>query len=142
MIEVKDNEAVIKYELRELKSTDLGAICKIIMAIGIKEFKNILADENIKALIEESKAEGKVDKNGKVDREAVGFGIIFDVASIIISNIPKAEKEIQSFAASVAGMKITEIQELSFADYGEMLMKIVMKDDFKDFFGRAIKLFK
>lgn len=130
-IETKD-EAVKKYELRDLKATDMGAICKIISAIGIREFKTCFADDSIKELIAE----------GKSNAEVVGFGIIFDIAGIIISNIPKVEKEIQSFLASVAGVKVTEIQELSFADYGEMIMEVVMKDDFKDFFGRVIKLFK
>lgn len=139
MIEVKDTENIEtveviakKYELRELKATDMGAICKIVSAIGIREFKSCFAGDELQGLIAE----------GKNNAEAVGFSIVFDIAGIIISNIPKAEKEIQSFLASVANMKITEIQELSFADYGEMLMEVVMKDDFKDFFGRVIKLFK
>lgn len=129
-----DSEVAKKYELRNLKATDMGAICKIITAIGIKEFKECFATDNIKELIAKSKS--------KVNAEIVGFGIVFDIASIVISNIPKAEKEIQSFLASVAGMKVTEVQNLSFADYGEMIMEVVMKDDFKDFFGRVIKLLK
>lgn len=141
MIEVTEatNEVVTEetsesksYELRELKSTDMGAICKIVTAIGIREFKQCFSDENVRAIIGE----------GKVNVEAVGLGIMFDIAGIIISNIPKAEVEIQTFLASLAGVKLAEIKEMSFADYGEMIIDVVMKDDFKDFFGRVIKLFK
>ncbi len=120
------------YELRELKATDMGAICKIVTAIGIREFKQCFSDDNVRAIIGE----------GKVNVEAVGLSIMFDIAGIIISNIPKAEVEIQAFLASLAGVKLAEIKEMSFADYGEMIIDVVMKDDFKDFFGRVIKLFK
>lgn len=125
-------EIVKKHELRGLKATDMGAICKIIAAIGIREFKMCFDNENVKALI----------KQEKVNTEALGFSIVFDIADIIIANIPKAEKEIQNFLASVADMSISEVKDLSFAEYGEMIMEVVTKDDFKDFFGRVIKLFK
>ena len=125
-------EKLKKHELRDLKATDMGAICKIIAAIGIREFKTCFDNENVKVLI----------KQEKVNTEALGFSIVFDIASIIITNIPKAEKEIQNFLASVADMSISEIKDLSFAEYGEMIMEVVTKDDFKDFFGRVIKLFK
>ena len=120
------------YELRTLKATDMGAICKIVTAIGIREFKQCFLDENVKAIIGE----------GKVKAEAVGLGIMFDIAGIIISNIPKAEVEIQAFLASLAGVKVLEIKEMSFADYGEMIIEVVMKEEFRDFFGRVIKLIK
>ena len=117
------NETV--YELRPLVASDMGAICKIITAIGVKEFKRCFNPEDFK---------------GK-DVEAVGFGVVFDIAGIIISNIPKAEEEVQSFIASLTGMKVAEVQKMPFADYGELIMEVVMKDDFRDFFKRVMKLF-
>lgn len=128
-IEIEETK---KYELRGLKATDLGHICKIISTIGIREFKSCFENKELK----------KVIASGKIDTKSIGFGIMFDLAGIIISNIPKAEKEIQMFVASVAGMKVSELQEVPFAEYGEMIIAICMKEDFKDFFGRAIKLFK
>ena len=113
------------YELRSLVASDMGAICKIISAIGIKQFKECFKVEDF--------------QNGNL--EQVGFGVIFDVAGIIISNIPKAEDEIQTFLASLTGMKVAEIKKLPFADYGEMIMEVVMKEDFRDFFKRVMKLF-
>lgn len=121
-----------KYELRDLKSTDMGALCKIISAIGIREFKNCFNSEEVMA----------ATKGGNVDASTIGYGVVFDLVGIIVSNIPKAEKELQAFVGSVAGLSAKEVQELSFADYGELIMQIVMKEDFKDFFSRVIKLFK
>lgn len=113
------------YEIRPLVATDMGAICKIITAIGIRQFKECFKVEDF--------------KNGNV--EEVGFGVVFDIAGIIISNIPKAEDDIQTFIASVTGLSLTEVKGLPFADYGELIVKIVAKDDFQDFFSRVMKLF-
>jgi len=114
-----------KYELRPLVASDMGAICKVITAIGIRQFKECFKLEDF---------EGK-------DAQAVGFGVVIDIAGVIISNFPRAEDEIQTFLASVSGMKVSEIKKLSLADYGEMIMDVVMKEDFRDFFGRVMKLF-
>lgn len=113
------------YELRPLIASDMGAICKIMTAIGIKQFKDCFKVEDF--------------KGGNV--EELGFSIVFDIAGIILANFPKAEEEIQSFLASLTGKKIAEIKKMPFADYGEMIMDVVTKDDFKDFFKRVMKLF-
>ena len=113
------------YEFRPLVASDMGAICKIITAIGIRQFKECF----------------NVDDLRGGDAEKVGIGIMFDIAGIIISNIPRAEEEIQAFLSSLSGMKVAEIKKLPLADYGEMIMDVVMKEDFQDFFKRVMKLF-
>ena len=113
------------YELRPLVAADMGSICKIISAIGIRQFKDCFKLEDF--------------KGGNI--EEVGFGVVFDLAGIVIANIPKAEDEIQAFIASVTGMKLSDVKKMPFADYGELIIAVVTKDDFKDFFGRVMKLF-
>lgn len=114
-----------KYELRPLVASDMGAICKIITAIGVRQFKECFKVEDFK------------DGNA----EQVGFSVVFDIAGIVIANIPKAEDEIQSFLASLTGQKLSEVKKMPFADYGELIIQVVMKDDFQDFFKRVMKLF-
>lgn len=113
------------YELRPLVATDMGIICNIITAIGVKEFRRSFNLQDFK---------------GK-DVEAVGFGVVLDLAGIVISNIPKAEPEIQAFIASLTGMQVSEVKQMPFADYGELIIQVIMKDDFQDFFKRVMKLF-
>lgn len=113
------------YELRPLVASDMGAICKIITAIGIRQFKECFKVE---------------DFDGK-NAEQIGFGVLFDIAGIIIANIPKAEDEIQAFLASLTGMKVAEIRKLPFAEYGGLIMEVIMKEDFQDFFKHVMKLF-
>ena len=67
--------------------------------------------------------------------------MFLDIAGIIISNIPKAEPEIQAFIASLTGMQLPEVKQMPFADYGELIIQVIMKDDFQDFFKRVMKLF-
>ena len=114
-----------KYELRPLIASDMGAICKIITAIGIRQFKECF----------------KVDDFKGKNEEQIGFGVVFDIAGIIIANMPKAEEEIHAFLASLTGKKVSEIKKMQFADYGELIMQVVMKEDFQDFFKRVMKLF-
>lgn len=115
------------FELRPLKASDMGMICKVLSKIGIREFKECFQLGDLK------------DAKGNV--EAIGFGVLFDIAGIIIEHIPSAEKEIQTVLASLTGIPVEEIKVLPFADYGEMIIEVVTKDDFKDFFGRVMKLF-
>ena len=124
-VEETTEETVKKYELRPLVAADMGAICKIITAIGVRQFKECF----------------NVDQIKDVNIEAIGFGVVFDIAGIIISNMPKAEEEIQSFASSLTGMKVSEIRKLPLADYGEIILKTVTKEEFQDFFRRVMKLF-
>lgn len=120
------SDTIVKnYELRPLVASDMGAICKIITAIGVRKFKECFKLEDI--------------QGGNV--EQVGFGIVFDIAGIIIENIPKAEEEIQVFLASLTGLQLAEIKKMPFADYGELILQVVMKEDFQDFFKRVMKLF-
>lgn len=116
-----------KYQLRALVASDMGAICKIISAIGIRQFKDAFRIEDFKA--------------NKDNVEAIGFNVLMDGAGIIISNYPKAEKEIQFFVASLTGLQVAEIEQMPFADFGELIVEIVKKEDFRDFFTRVTKLF-
>lgn len=96
-IESEDTQEPKTYDLRPLVASDMGMICKIITAIGVRQFKecfNIEQTEDVKE-----------------DIKKVGFSVMLDITGIIISNIPKAEEEIQVFLASLSGMKLAEIKK-------------------------------
>lgn len=38
-------------------------------------------------------------------------------------------------------MKLAEIKKMPFADYGELIIEVVTKKEFQDFFKRVMKLF-
>lgn len=113
-------------EIRNLKASDMGIICKIMTQIGIREFKNCFDITDLK---------------DKKNVEQIGLNAAFDVAGIILENIPKAQKDIDTFLASLTGQKPETIQNLSLGEYGELIVTVIQKDDFKDFFGHVLKLF-
>lgn len=124
-IEETDTSTEKKYELRPLVAADMGTICKIITAIGVRQFKECFNVGDVK----------------NMDAGKIGFSVVFDIAGIIISNIPKAENEIQSFLASLTGMTAPAIKKMPFADYGELIIEVITKQEFQDFFKRVMKLF-
>lgn len=113
-------------ELRELKASDLGQVCKILTQIGFKEIRNCFDVSMMK---------------DKKNLEKVGMEIVFGIGSVIVENIPKAQKDIDVFLASLTGKKVDEIQDLSIVEYGDLIITVVQKDEFKDFFKLAVKLF-
>jgi hypothetical protein len=124
-----------KYELRPLAASDLGMVCKIISEIGVRQFKECFNVDQIKEGMEED-GEAKDTK-----LESIGFGVVFDIAGIVISNIPEAEADIQKFIASLTGLNVMQVKALPLADYGEIILDVVTNEDFKDFFKRVMKLF-
>ena len=126
-IESEDTQEPKTYDLRPLVASDMGMICKIITTIGVRQFKECFNIEQT--------------EDAKEDIKKVGFSVMLDIAGIIVSNIPEAEEEIQVFLASLSGMKLAEIKNMPFADYGELIIEVVTKKEFQDFFKRVMKLF-
>jgi hypothetical protein len=78
----------------------------------------------------------------KADKTMIGISVAFDIGGVILSNLPKCETEIYSFLASVTGLKVKEIEEASMADFAEMIITLVQKDEFKDFIGVVSRFLK
>lgn len=126
-----------KYNLRKLTSKDVFPMFNIISKIGVKEFKNCFESDTVKEAI---KKMGEQDSEDALN--AVGFAVITDIASIIISNIGYAEAEIYSFLSGLSGMTKNELEEMDMVTFFEMIVDVIKKDEFKDFIGVVSKLFK
>lgn len=141
---VEEEIILREFNLRQLEAKDMGTMCRIITAIGIKQFRSILSGDTVKDVMDIAKggkADGE-DKTSDIVSEIIGIHAAIDAVGIIMENYPKAENEIISFMASVSGMKVEEVRKLPFADYGQMMLEIVMKEDFKDFFRRVRALLR
>ena len=129
-------EEVKPYTLRKLETADVFPMFKLLNKIGFKEFKD---NEGLKKTLFMFMG-GTV--KGKVDVNALGMDIFFEVAGVICDAIPKAETEIYSLLASVAGVKVEDIKKQSPAVTFEMIVDFCKKEEFKDFFSVVSKLFK
>lgn len=134
--EQDQTEDVKPYTLRPLETTDMFPMFKLLNKMGFKEFKE---NEGLKKVVFMFSG-GTV--NGKVDVDALGIDIFFEIAAIIVDAIPKIETELYTLLSSVAGVKPEDIKKQSPAVTMEMIIDFVKKEEFKDFFKVVSKLFK
>lgn len=124
-------------ELRSLTSKDIFPICGILKKIGIREFRDIV--NNTLELANNNAGKKNMDL-------VLGINTVFDISSIIISNLPSCEKEIYSFVASVVKdddvKGIKDLMEMPMADFTEIIIEIINKQEFKDFFKVALRFLK
>ena len=127
------------YTLRSLQGADIFPMSAIIKKIGVKEFKNAFQDEEIKNLV-------KSINNGEISKDAAanqaGMAVILNIVDVVLGNLPRAEKDIYKFLASLSGMKPDEVAALPMATFTGMVIDVIQKDEFKDFIKVVSRLFK
>lgn len=133
------------FELRELKSCDIFPMFKIMGKIGFKDLKERLTVDKVKEMMNLVKQDEKQDgqENTSEDLQTIlGFNVIFEVLDIILSNLPSCENEIYSFVASLSGMTQKQVKDLPMVTFTEIIIEIIKKEEFKDFFKAVSRLFK
>lgn len=122
------------YTLRALAAKDVFIVSKILSQIGMKEFKDAF----------DSEMAGKMIAGGMDDSKvaAVGMNVFFDLSQVLLSNLPKCEKDIYAFLASLSGMDAKKIEALPMNTFIEMVIDVIRKEEFTDFFKLVSQLFK
>ena len=126
------------YTFRTLNSTDMFLMFKIIGKIGLNELTGCLEKDNVKQMI------ASVTRGESIEGAStmVGISVVFEMANVILSNLPKCENEIYQMLSNVSGMKVDRIKKLDFATFTEMVIDFIKKEEFKDFFKVVLRLFK
>lgn len=127
------------YTLRSLQGADIFPMSAIIKKIGVKEFKNAFQDEEIKSLVN-SINNGEMSKDAAANQ--AGMTVILNIVDVVLGNLPRAEKDIYKFLASLSGMKPDEVAALPMATFTGMVIDVIQKDEFKDFIKVVSRLFK
>lgn len=115
------------YELRKLEAKDIAPMASIINKIGWKEFKVAFQT---------------VDPKDMENPEALGMAMVFDMVGIVLANYERCQSDVFSFLASLSGLKVKQIESLPPAEFAEMVIEVVQKEEFKDFFTVVSALFK
>ena len=126
------------YELRNLTADDMFPMFQIISKIGVKEFKSCFESPDVRKAIE-GVASGKQDQDGLT---ALGMTIAFDLAGVIISNLASCKNDIYGLLSQLSGMAAKEIANLPMVTFVEMIVDVIKKEEFKDFFQGVSKLFR
>ena len=125
------------YEFRTLGAEDVFPMVNIISKIGIKEFKTLFDGDGLKGMLSntigDAKKKSGKDKLDESDVASLGMSVFFDIASVVICNLPKAEKDIFQLLSNTSNLSVEEIRKLSLADFAEMLVDFFKKEEFKDF---------
>lgn len=122
------------YTLRKLEAKDVFIMSKILGAIGIDQFKDVIQSDAVKKAV-----------SGKMTDDliaSVGVTVVLDMANIILNNLSKCEKDIYAFLSSLSGIDKKEIEMLPLVTFTEMIVDVIQKEEFKDFIKVVSKLFK
>ena len=122
---------LMKFELRTLKSDDLFPMFSILSKIGLQDLKDLLTPEKLKDFNQDSE-----------NTTMLGMSVVMELVSVIMQNLPSCKDEIYKFLSGLSGMSIKEISNLDIATFTEMIIAVVQKPEFKDFFKVVSKLFK
>ena len=133
-----NEEKTKAFELRNLTADDMFPMFQIISKIGVKEFKSCFESPDVKKAVE-GMASGK---QNQADLTALGMTVAFDLAGLIVSNLASCKDDIYLLLSQLSGQTTKEIASLPMVTFMEMIIAVIKKDEFKDFFQAASKLFK
>ncbi len=130
------------YVKRKLNVGDLMPVVKIVGKIGIKDFKKCFTGIDISNFLEDGPEMVGVSGDKKRDGlfEEVGFSVALDAVDILLTNIPKCERELYTFMASMCCATEDEFKEYPPVAFVDTLVEIFETEEAKDFFTRVARL--
>ena len=127
----------MEYNMRNLQATDIFSVVKILNGIGLKNIKESIDFEEINKI-----RKGMTEDNADAVTSQVGVNVVMSIATVILENLPKVENDLYNFIGSVIDMKAKDVGKMDMGDFMDVLIAIIQKEEFKDFFKRASKLIK
>ena len=127
----------MEYEMRNLQATDIFSVVKILNGIGLNNVKEAINFDEINSL-----RKGMTEGNADVITSQVGLKVVMSIATVILENLPKVENDLYTFVGSVIGVKAKDVAKMDMGEFMDVLIIIIQKEEFKDFFKRASKLIK
>lgn len=121
-----------KIELRKLEAKDIAPVVSILSKIGLKEIKECFNPADLQELA----------KSGEEAATAVGLTVFTELAGVVFANYERCQDDIFRFLASLSGKSKEEIASLPMDSFAEMVIEVIKKEEFKDFFSVVAKLFK
>lgn len=125
-----------KYELRNPNTDDMFLMFRILSKIGIKNVKDCFRAQEVM----------KIAKNAKGNKEtaaaSVGMAVLFEIVGVVLEHIDEAKEDIYAFLSRLSGMEVQKIAEMEMADFAQMVIDVVKKEGFRDFFTVVSALFR
>lgn len=116
--------------MRKLKSTDIFPMVQILNKIGFSEIRDIITPEKLTGLLSDDK-----DQEDSVDLSTIlGFNLIFEIATIILKNLTKCKDDLYSFLSDVSEKSVKELEDQTPAEFLQLIIDVLKKPEFGDFF--------
>ena len=131
----------MEYEMRKLQATDIFSVVKILNGIGLNNVKEAINIEEINEIRKTMTEDNSEDNSEKVYSQ-VGVKVVMSITAVILENLPKVENDLYTFVGSVIGVKPKDVAKMDMGEFMDLLITIIQKEEFKDFFKRASKLIK
>ena len=131
----------MKYEMRSLQASDIFSVVKILNGIGLNNIKETINIEELNSIRKRMVEDNSEDNSEKVYSQ-VGVKVVMSIATVILENLPKIENDLYTFVGSVIGIKTKDVAKMDMGEFMDVLISIIQKEEFKDFFKRAQKLIK
>lgn len=116
------------YTLRNLEADDLFLVVKLVNKIGVRKMKDCFSSPEVKEAITGA-ASGE-----EANLSAVGMSVMLEIAGLVLENLPDCKNEIYDLLAKLSGMTREYIATLPSGTFTKMVMDVIRKDEFKDFF--------
>ena len=127
----------MEYNMRNLQATDIFSVVKILNGIGLKNIKESIDFEEINKI-----RKGMTEDKADAVTSQVGVNVVMSIATVILENLPNVESDLYNFIGSVIDMKAKDVAKMDMGEFMDILVAIIQKEEFKDFFKRASKLIK
>lgn len=138
-------EEVKPYTLRKLEADDIFPMAKILGKIGINECVQYINQDEFKEFIKEF-FNGKQNDNSAEPKERdsnsefiAGVAVIARISNIILLHLEDCRSEIYTLLSRLSGMNIEEIKKLELEVFLEMIVDVIRKEEFKNFYKVASK---
>ena len=141
MVQPETEAAVKPYTFRPLGGEDVFLMFKIIGKIGVKEFNACFENDGIKHLVARLMGE-KMEKEDDASVSVTYISVVLEVADVLFNNIAKCENEVFQMLSQTSNLTVAQVKKLNLADFTEMVLDFIKKEEFKDFIKVVSKLFK
>lgn len=143
-------EAAAKpYKFRPLGGEDVFLMFKIIGKIGVKEFNACFENDGIKGLVArlmgermQQAAEAEAEAEEKQPVSVTYISVILEVADVLFNNIAKCENEVFQMLSQTSNLSVAQVKKLPLAQFTEMVIDFIKKEEFRDFIKVVSALFK
>lgn len=115
-------------KMRALKAKDLFIMTSILSKINFKNIQECITPDIIKSFQKKNSNAG------------VQLGI--SVASILLSSINLVEKDLYKFLAQLTDLTTEDIENISIAEFIQLIVDVIKKEEFSDFFKVVSKSLK